>query len=207
MLSKDHLDNFNDHYIRLTIPAFTVDGPDHDKIWTLFCWMIGQNWGFENFMFYWLDYKTLTPLTAGTPNQNVIPLWNEKYGKWIKMGIYTQAQSFVEFVDTEWEFVEWECRDPRIQRMWIHLYNQVWSGRDLRQDIFETEKALGYGLRNLWPDHGWWMSNEAFKWREAHRVDRLADYVPHYLRKGGRKETHKPCFAGKIKIENGDTNI
>jgi hypothetical protein len=208
MLSKEHLETFDERYIRLSIPSFTVDAPDNDKIWCLFWWMIGQNWGFNHrYYFYWLDYKALTTLTAGVANEEVIPVWNAKYGKWLRMGIYNQPQSFIEFPQTDWEFVEWECRDPRLQRIWIHLYNQVWTGRDPRQDIFETEKPYLSGLRHLHVDHGWWMTDAAFNWRNGKRVPRPEGYVPHYLRKGGRKETHKPYFEGKIKQPNGDTNI
>lgn len=199
MLSKDHIENFNEQTIRLYIPSFTVDAPDYDKIWCLFWWMIGQNWGFEKYSFNWLDYKIMTPITGGLPNDEIIPVWNSKYGNWIKMGIYSQPESFIYFVKTDWEFVEWECTNPRIQRLWIHLYNQVWAGRGLRQDLFETEVTYGRGLRHLHVDHGWWTNQESFNSRVHVRQSRPASYVPHYLNNAGRVTRHTPKFSGKIK--------
>ena len=182
--------------IKLYIPEFTLDAPDHDKIWCTFWWMIGQNWGFDQmYQFYIDDYQILTPPGHAGSNRGLTVRFTRNYSKWISMGSgSTQNIGIIRFGDLNWSFVPWECENPRTQRLWVHLYNAVWCGKELRQDLFKKEnKKDAYRVMPLHTDIDWWNSN--------HGV-RPQDHIPHYLRIPptiGKYTT--PPFAGKIKLE------
>jgi hypothetical protein len=182
--------------IKLWIPEFTLDGPDYDKIWCTFWWMIGQNYGFdEPYSFYMIDYKMLTPFTMGIKDRDLAHTFTRKYGKWMKMGVTAdQKIGIAQFSNIQWTFVEWECEDPRMQRLWVHLYSAVWWGADLRKDLFEMDKLKrGRGVFHLHTDTGWW--------EHAWNTTRPADYIPHYLKPPLSSGRHDQ-FPGKIKIEH-----
>lgn len=185
--------------MKIYIPEFTVDSPDHDKLWCTFWWMIGQNWGFDHmYQFYVDDYKALTPPNHVGVSRALITRFTRAYGKWIQMGTDSlPSVGILRFGNTDWSFVPWECEDPRLQRIWIHLYNAVWCGRELRQDLFLTKtKKDTWKVNPLHTDIDWWNPN--------HGV-RPKDHVPHYLRKPiTRGVKIENTFAGKIKIEENE---
>jgi len=185
--------------IKLYIPEFTVDYGDHDKLWCTFWWMVGQNWGFDvQYQFAMYDYKLITPFTNGVGSKDLAYAFTRRFRKWIQMGTTADGGvGVMKFTNTNWSFVPWECENPRTQRLWVHLYNAVWCGKVLRQDLFYVEKRKNTRMATpLHTDINWWNAD--------HGV-RPQDHIPHYLRKpiiGGIQS--EPTFAGKIKIEENE---
>ena len=175
--------------LTLYIPQFAVDAPDYDKIWLTFMWMVGQNYGFKDqYLFHMPDYKLLTHFSNGTSNRSLAAAFTRRFSKWISMGNEVDPViGRMKFKNKDWSFTRWECEDPRMQRIWIHLYNAVWlSDRGLRQDLFTKEKA-----KRIIPLHG-----DLQWWEYSGNSNKESGYVPHYLRPIGTYGN-----ASKIKIK------
>ena len=174
----------------LYIPQFAVDAPDYDKIWTTFMWMVGQNYGFDQYLFHMPDYKLITHFAQGTSNRSLARAFTGRFSKWISMGNEVDpAVGRMKFKNKDWTFIRWECEDPRMQRIWIHLYNAVWlSEHTTRQDLFVKENRKR--IVPLYGDTQWW------EWDG--QTNRPADWIPHYLRPTG---TYSKTQSSKIKIK------
>lgn len=199
MLSKFGYENFNDNHITLFSPSFGLDERPFDKIWLTFMWIVGQGWGFDKkYEFYISDYKECTPFSQGIPSESLIYAFNERYGEWAKMGFAGNVMAWFEFPRTDWEFKEWIVEDPRLQRLWIHLYNQVFAGPNWRKDLFVDQIGRDNQIRNLHKDTGWFVSGYAWGVKER-GVWRNPDYIPHYLTGPTSKGIHRAKkFKGKI---------
>lgn len=199
MLSKFGYENFNDNHITLFSPSFGLDERPFDKIWLTFMWIVGQGWGFDKkYEFYISDYKECTPFAQGIPSESLIYAFNERYGEWAKMGFAGNVMAWFEFPRTDWEFEEWIVEDPRLQRVWIHLYNQVFAGPGWRKDLFTEHMGRDCQIRNLHKDTGWFVSGYAWGVKEK-GMWRRGDYIPHYLTGPTSKGIHRAKkFKGKI---------
>ena len=199
MLSKFGYENFNDKWITLYSPVFADDTRPYDKIWLTFMWIVGQGWGFDKkYEFYISDYKECTPFSQGIPTESITYAFNERYGEWAKMGFAGNVMAWFEFPRTDWEFEEWIVEDPRLQRLWIHLYNQVFAGSSFRKDLFVHEMGRDSQIRNLHKDTGWFVSGYAWGVKEK-GIWRRGDYIPHYLTGPTSKGIHRAKqFKGKI---------
>jgi hypothetical protein len=218
MLSVDHRQNFNDQVIRLYVPHFTLTGEPYDQIWCTFLYMVGINYGFDKrYQFYLDDYKVLTGDGSGTVVRTMTKRFNSKWGDYIKLGMGADNAAIVEFVNREWDFIEVEITDVRLQRLWVFLYSQVWAGTSIRQDLFEVKAPPeGQKLRHFNHDTGFFIANSAadendrnaFGQRGIH-AQRDSQYVPHYLKRPARKGINPigrlPYqFSGKIITENNE---
>ena len=199
MLSKFGYENFDDRHITIYSPSFAGDERPFDKIWLTFMWIVGQGWGFDKkYEFYIADYKECTPFAQGTPSESLIYAFNERYGEWAKMGFAGNVMAWFEFSRTDWQFEEWICEDPRLQRVWIHLYNQVFSGIGFRQDLFNDTNSRVAQIRNIHIDTGWFAENYAAKTKDKGHY-RKSGYIPHYLSGPTTKGIHRAKkFKGKI---------
>jgi hypothetical protein len=200
MLSKFGLENFNDEYITLYSPDFIPEDKPWDRIWATFLWTIGQGWGFDQqYHFYLQDYKTCTPYAPAVPGETICHAWNRHYGDWVKMGWIDSQVCFMQFVNTDWNFVEWQIRDVRLQRLWIYLYSQVWAGDQRRHDLF-TDMVRAVQKPAIHCDTAWFTSGKVHNIVNK-GVSRRPDYAPHYL-KGNLHRGRSTSFYGKIKETN-----
>lgn len=210
MLPKSYIDNFNEDKLRLYIPTFALDSSDGDKIWCTFMWMIGQNFGFDHP--YWFnlgDYTTVVGGTRGIPEQTVCHYFTQRHGEHLAMGYHDGTEVFMEFRRTDWEFVSYDIESPLKQRIWIHLYSQVFNGKKLRGDLWDKsgKHSTPNGGR-IFTDTAWWISTSTFNASIPRRVPQAETYVPHYLRDNnriawGEAKNGRP-FAGKIKDTQHD---
>lgn len=200
MLTKDHLDNFNDKHMRIYVPTFAQDSPDFDKIWLTFLWMVGQNYGFDRaYHFHHSDYKLLTSTVQGKHGIGLTHEFNQRHGKWIKLAFISSYWNVAYFRRTDWEFAPYDLVDPRMQRAMVHLYNSVWAGNDLSSHLFETEETF----KSCVPvgkseDTGWFSSTDNFKDRVVERRLHPDDQPPHYLAQQWKTYKKGNAFAGKI---------
>jgi hypothetical protein len=137
MLTQFQLDNFNTDHITIYTPVFADSLGDEDKIWLTFCYMIGQQWGFEPFQMILSDYKIVKgiynpgPIDPAQATHNLNPIT----GEWVKFGYTQDHQMTVDIHNPHWEFRQHKITSPRLQRIWIHLYNAVFTNDKRRNDL------------------------------------------------------------------------
>jgi hypothetical protein len=200
MLTKNHIENFNDQHMRIYIPAFAQDSPDFDKIWLVFLWMVGQNYGFKNaYHFHHADYKLLTGTAQGRASDDLCHEFNQRHGKWIKLAFVSNYWNVAYFQNTDWEFVPYDLKDARMQRALVHLYNAVWAGGDLSSHLFQTVKEASIKVvRNKSADTGWYHSNNTFSGRPSGWNYQDDDHPPHYLAQQWTTYGEGQVFSGAI---------
>jgi len=198
MLTHDYVENFKEDHLRLLVPAFAADSSEADKVWLTFCWMIGQNTGFEPFVIYFNDYKTLCDSNQGEKPVLTLHEFTQKYSKYFAMGYVNKLNVICEFRSTDWEFIPQDILSPRMQRIWIYLYSQVWKGKEIRKDLFETGGEKTKTQFPYFDDHKWFSGN-SFLSANVLRKFLPNTTPPHYLQEGGRLDWGKPReFSGKI---------
>lgn len=193
MLTDKHTNNFNQKHMSLYVPTFVPENRPWDRVWCTFWWMVGTQWGFHNkYNFNFKDYAQIAPDQVG--GDHLTYRFNEHCGDYIKIGWKNHYEGWVQFENTDWEFEEWFVEDPLYQRIWIHLYNAVFTGNKPRKDLFIDHLKPGV---NLFTDTGWFYNDYAFFAKRGKRISRRSDYVPRYLRKVSQGQTNP--FKGKIK--------
>jgi len=191
-MTKWHIENFNEDLMHLWVPKFAENGSEEDQIWLTFCYAIGQNWGFDaSYTFHMQDWSVLN----GQFYQNIdarIYDFNKKWGKWLKMGWVNSAEGFfiwprhpkTDAINSDWEFTEVLIKSPRVQRMWIHLYNQLFQERGkFRNDLFTEQTKINLGEIE---HSGWWHTNARVhmtKNRSSHHTAYTEPGYPNYLKK------------------------
>lgn len=164
--------------ITIMVPTFTLNGDDGDKLWCTFLWMVGQNWGFTPTQFYWGDFKRVKELDHGSEAHASAHQFTQKYSKWISIGYSGDHTLFAEFNSLDWEFTPWVCEKPRSQRIWVHLYNAVWKGVELRDDLIfggDDTTPPSYIATGILTHLDW------FKKKTLRQANRKC--APHYLLK------------------------
>ena len=140
-LTKFHEENFNEDHLHMWVPDFVKDQYDYDRPFLLWMYCVGLHHGFQNkYNFYIADYLLCVP--HYTTAKDEIPRFNERYGNWVKIGMRDSNICWFQFSDADWTFVEHMEKKPRLQRMWIHLWNSVYTTKGNvtvpREDLFYT---------------------------------------------------------------------
>lgn len=200
MLTQNHIENFNDQHMRIYIPAFAQDSPDFDKIWLVFLWMVGQNYGFDKaYHFHHQDYKTLTGTLQGRSADDLCHEFNQRHGKWVKLAFISNNWNVAYFQKTDWEFVPYDLVDPRMQRAMVHLYAAVWAGAELSSHLFQSPKEASIKRHlNKSGDTGWFNSNDLFKGRPSGWKYHPDEQPPHYLAQQFVTYRNGHVFSGTI---------
>lgn len=206
-LTKFHTENFNDQHLHMWVPEFTSNERGFDRPFLLWMYCVGLNHGFQNkYSFYIADYLLCVPYY--TISKIEIPRFNEKYGKWVKMGYRDRNISWFQFKDSDWTFVEHMETDPRLQRIWIHLWNSVYTTKGLttvpRNDLFYTGDPVYAGMGCL---HDWQPFSPNAQRSRATAIQkskgqlRGRQYPSTYLHKGGFDENRLPLYP-KYKLKD-----
>jgi hypothetical protein len=208
MLTKEHVENFNDQYMRIYIPTFAANSPEFDKVWLVFLWMVGQQYGFKNaYHFHHGDYKLLTGTSNGRASDDLCHEFNERHGEYVKLGYLSNHWNVAYFKSTDWVFAPYDLADPRMQRAFIHLYNAVWKGNELSTQLFEPDDYRRQGIQYAKSsDTGWFQATSSFQTRTVERKVPLPDQPPHYLAEQQNTYRLGHIFAGTIHPQKIITN-
>lgn len=188
--------DFTDQVITLFSPSFVpVDRP-WDRVWLTWLWSLGQGWGFEpKYEMYLADYKEVVPTSPSVPSDVVVHRFNALYGDWVKMWYRDSGITWFEFMRTDWEFEEWKCEDARLQRIWVYLYANTFSGGRYREDLLEPLDKPWLRL-NIHLDTGWFVETKIHD-SKTRQLNRRADIPPHYVCRNKRGRGGR--WMGKIK--------
>lgn len=192
MLTKYQLDTFNEDHITIYVPAFAEELDDADKIWLTFCYMVGQQWGFEPFQAQIADYKIIKGIyqNGSITVAHVAHPLNLVTGEWVKFGYTSDEDMFIDIHNPHWEFVEHKIYSPRLQRIWIHLYNAVFTTNQRREDLITGKKRQVIASRPLIPHTDWFTAGISGVAKSTPLND---DYTPRYI----NPYNVKPKFKGE----------
>jgi hypothetical protein len=201
-MTEYHKQNFNEDFMHMWIPDFTVDAPEQDKLWITLCYTIALNSGFNRrYEFYVHDLKAVNTLHS-TDLWADFTFWNRKYGDWIKMGYVNGHKGFFMIQKENWDFVEWMVPPGIWQRKWVHIISQIFDIDGFRyHDLYEEEDETWAHLakRANWSsinqEDAWWMNAQELSFRATQ--SKLKANRPIYLNapaitaKGKRVNTKK----------------
>jgi len=199
-LTKFHQENFNDQHLHMWVPDFVSNEHGHHRPWLLWMYCVGLNHGFHNgYQFYIADYLLCLPYY--TTAKDEIPRFNALYGDWVKIGYRDPNLCWFQFQNSDWTFVEHMETDARLQRMWIHLWNSVYTctGTTVktRDDLFYTDRDIVATIPNTGDWQPFIANGKRLRGERIQKskgTTKYARYPASYIRKGGSGKNALPWY-------------
>jgi hypothetical protein len=193
-MTADQIKNFDEDYLHMYVPEFAKDADEFEQLWLTFCYGVSQAGGPTNkYEFYSKDmgWAVGTNLTA----HHLCMDMNRKYGKYILHHTITGAASNFFWVNQEFEMVEVYIKKPLAQRIWIHLFNQLWTRDGFNKLLFDRTNHKPSAHQRRWSEtgQGYYQHEQNFR-KVKHLLTPEANGIPRYL---------KPKLHGNKLSNNG----
>tara|TARA_R110000744_G_scaffold251318_1_gene367262 strand:+ start:35 stop:643 length:609 start_codon:yes stop_codon:yes gene_type:complete len=195
-MTEHQLNNFNEDELHMWVPAFAKDATEFEQIWLTFCFGVAQAGGPNTkYEFYSKDLGWAVGTNWGVKDQ----CYNltKKFGRYIRHHASTGSNAGHFFwMKEEFDWIEVYIKKPLAQRIWIHLYNQLWCRSGFNPLLFDRSDHMKNELAHRWSDSGQGFLQHTDKfYKMKHLMVGERNGLPKYL---------KPKLHGNKLSNNGE---